>query len=69
MQTFRTMDTHVIWLIGAVVGVIGAMATVWLTVVVFHRRRNFDRGPKSGEIAERKQLLRVGAPDQRSRSR
>jgi hypothetical protein len=62
------MDTHIVWLISVVVGVIGAIATVWLTVVVFHRRRNFGQSPKSGEIVEREQLLRNGAPDQRTRS-
>jgi hypothetical protein len=48
MQAFQSMNTHIIWLISVVVGVIGAIATVWLTVVVFHRRRNFDQKPKKG---------------------
>lgn len=62
------MDTHIIWLIGGVVGVIGAIATIWLTVVVFHRRGYFERRPNSGETAEREQLFRNSAPDQRTRS-
>lgn len=48
------MDTHIIWIISVIVGVIGLIATVWSTLVVFHRRRNFDPSPKSGEIVDRR---------------